>query len=136
MPSRRGSQLSEPSSDDETMQLLAKRIQALLAENEGIKEKVRFLENIVQEVTKEKDSYKAMMKQLTSSKSVVEGTTSTAQAVVDQASALCCIGLQAVAGFTLGFVVWLAARSENPIRVLQSLLLKSLTENERLKVAF
>lgn len=109
-PSRRASQLGDTGSSDETMQLLAKRIQSLLAENEGVRERIRFLEGIVQSLTRDNDNYRAMTKQLTSSKSVVEGTSSTAQSVVDKAT-----------------------RSENPIRVLQSLLLKALTENERLK---
>lgn len=43
-------------------------VQSLLAENESVKEKIRFLETIVRDLTVEKDNYKSMMKQLTSSK--------------------------------------------------------------------
>ena len=42
--------------------------QSLLGENETVRERIRFLEGIVQDVSKEKENYKAMIKQLTSSK--------------------------------------------------------------------
>ena len=41
--------------------------QALLSENEGVRERIRFLEGIVQDITKERDDFKAMMRQLTTS---------------------------------------------------------------------
>ncbi len=39
----------------------------MLGENEAVREKIRFLEGIVQDITKERDAFKAMMKQLTTS---------------------------------------------------------------------
>jgi hypothetical protein len=41
--------------------------QSVLGENEAVREKIRFLESIVQDITKERDAFKAMMKQLTTS---------------------------------------------------------------------
>jgi len=43
-------------------------LQTLLGENESVKERIRFLEAIVQDISKEKDNYKAMVSQLTTSK--------------------------------------------------------------------
>ncbi len=42
--------------------------QTLLGENETVKERIRFLEAIVQDITKEKDNLRAMVTQLTTSK--------------------------------------------------------------------
>lgn len=175
MGSRRDSGASGSATDaDETVLMLAKRIQvrfpcfsiqvryhqalhlsllqALLSENEAVRERIRFLEAIVNDVNKEKENLKAMIKQLTSSRvtflqsthgitvtlsslfvqTVVDGTSSTAQSIVERASESPCWSRALF--YLLLRPVPSTARSENPIRVLQTLLLKALTENERLKV--
>jgi chromosome segregation ATPase len=94
---------------EETVRLLGTRLQAVLAESETAREKVKMLESIIQGLTEELAEKRRLLKQLTGSKADGDMETEAKKVVAS------------------------AASGENPVNMLSRLLENALKDNARLK---